>query len=163
MEDDGAIGSLRLLALGSQSRAQWHPDHLRSGVLTHINQFAITVREYDEAIAFYVGVLGFTLLEDTDMGNGKRWVRVAPGEAGGGGVEVLLARAVTPEQSASVGNQTGGRVFIFVRTDDFAGDYERLKGRGVEFRGPVRHEAYGTVAVFTDLYGNKWDLVEAKK
>lgn len=122
-----------------------------------ITQFAITVRDYDEAIAFYTDRLGFVLAEDTDLGGGKRWVRVLP--PGSDGPGILLARAVTPEQLASVGNQTGGRVFIFIETDAFAGDYERLRAAGVKFvRGPVQ-EPFGVVAVFEDLYGNKFDLI----
>jgi len=125
-----------------------------------LTQIAITVRAYDEAIAFYVGTLGFTLAEDTDLGNGKRWVRVVP--PGSGGAGILLARAATPEQLASVGNQTGGRVFLFLETDDFRRDYELYRSRGVEFLGPPRQESYGTVGVFLDLYGNKIDLIERK-
>ncbi|MCC6357318.1 MAG: VOC family protein [Phycisphaerales bacterium] len=125
---------------------------------SRVAQFAVTVRDYDEAIRFYVDTLGFTLLEDTDLGGGKRWVRVAP--AGGeSGATILLARAATPEQLASVGTQTGGRVFIFIETDDFWGDYERLKSRGVTFIRPPTEEPFGTVAVFLDLYGNKFDLI----
>ena len=125
---------------------------------------ALTVRDYDEAIAFYVGILGFNLLEDTDRGSGKRWVRVAPpskSDAPGAdrGAAILLARAVTPEQLASVGNQTGGRVFLFLETDDFWRDYRAMLSHGVRFvREPVE-EPYGTVAVFADLYGNLWDLI----
>ena len=118
---------------------------------------AITVREYDEAIEFYVEKLGFTLLEDTDLGGGKRWVRV--GFPGSTGAALLLARAVTPEQIASIGNQTGGRVFIFIETDDFERDYEKMRARGVEFARPPRREPYGTVAVFKDLYGTLGDLI----
>ena len=116
---------------------------------------ALLVREYDEAIAFYVDVLGFELVEDTDLGGGKRWVRV---RAPGGG-ELLLARAVTDDQRARVGDQTGGRVFLFVDTDDFAAEHARLLARGVRFVEQPRHESYGTVAVFVDLYGNKIDLI----
>lgn len=118
---------------------------------------AVTVRDYDEAIAFYVGVLGFRLAEDSDRGGGKRWVRVVP--PGSEGCGVLLAKAATPEQVATVGNQTGGRVFLFLHTDDFRRDYEQLRARGVKFvREPVAQE-YGTVAVFEDLYGNRFDLI----
>ncbi len=125
-----------------------------------IAQFTVTVRDYDEALAFYVGTLGFERLEDTDLGNGKRWVRVAP--KGSGGAGLLLARAVDERQRASVGNQTGGRVFIFLETDDFQRDYQRLTAKGVRFvRGP-EEEAYGTVGVFEDLYGNKIDLIQRK-
>jgi len=126
-----------------------------------LTQISITVRAYDEAIAFYVGTLGFTLVEDTDLGNGKRWVRVVP-PGGSGGTGILLARAATPEQLATVGNQTGGRVFLFLETDDFRRDYELYRSRGVEFIGPPRKERYGTVGVFLDLYGNKIDLIERK-
>ncbi len=123
----------------------------------HFSLVAITVREYDEAIEFYVNTLGFTLLEDTDLGNGKRWVRVRP--PGASGTALLLARAVTEEQRASVGNQTGGRVFLFLETDDFDRDFERYASLGVRFvRGPVDEE-FGRVAVFEDLYGNKVDLI----
>ncbi len=121
-----------------------------------IGLVAVTVREYDEAIAFYVGKLGFTLVEDTDRGGGKRWVRVGLGDEG---TQILLARAVTEEQRASVGRQTGGRVFLFMETDDFWRDYRGMVERGVVFvREPVE-EAYGTVAVFEDLYGNRFDLI----
>lgn len=129
-----------------------------------LSLIALTVRDYDEAIAFYVGILGFTLLEDTDLGNGKRWVRVAPPSKPSAshhnpGAAILLARAVTAEQLASVGNQTGGRVFLFLETDDFWRDYRAMLSRGVRFvREPVE-EPYGTVAVFADVYGNKWDLI----
>lgn len=166
--------------------------------MNRIADIALVVREYDEAIAFYVGVLGFSLLEDTDLGGGKRWVRVAPldpsrdregagsqmasenpladargsdpalissagtwgpGDQATGGTALLLARAVTPEQAQRIGNQTGGRVFLFIHTDDFDLDYAALVAKGVEFvRGPI-DEAYGRVAVFLDLYGNKIDLI----
>src|SRR5438477_12902258 len=123
--------------------------------------FAVTVRDYNEALAFYVGKLGFEELEDTDQGGGKRWVRVRP--FGAKGTAILLARAVGDTQLASVGNQTGGRVFIFVETDDFWRDYRALNERGVVFVRPPKDEAYGTVAVFEDLYGNRFDLVEWRK
>ncbi|MBI3556100.1 MAG: VOC family protein [Deltaproteobacteria bacterium] len=123
-----------------------------------ISQFALTVREYDEAIAFFVEKLGFGLIEDTDLGNGKRWVRVASGA----GLSLLLARATTPEQLASVGNQAGGRVFIFLETDNFWRDYELFRSRGIEFVRPPKEEEYGTVAVFKDLYGNLWDLLQSR-
>ena len=126
-----------------------------------ITLFAIVVRDYDEAIAFYVEKLGFTLLEDSDLGGDKRWVRVRP--PGGGGTAILLARAVTDTQRASLGNQTGGRVFVFLETDDFWRDHRALTSRGVVFVRPPAEEPYGTVAVFEDLYGNRFDLVEMKK
>lgn len=127
-----------------------------------IFQFAITVRDYDEAIAFYVETLGFTLTEDTDLGGGKRWVRVLPPGSSSGDTSLLLARATTPEQLASVGNQTGGRVFVFVHTDDLRRDHARLASRGVVFVRPPTEEPFGTVAVFEDLYGNKFDLIQPK-
>jgi len=116
------------------------------------------VREYDEAIAFFTDKLNFVLLEDTPLGNGKRWVIVAPDA--NRGAALLLAKASTDEQIASVGRQTGGRVFLFLQTDDFWQDYRRLKAQGIRFAEKPRHEPYGWVVVFQDLYGNKWDLVQ---
>ncbi|HEX8804891.1 MAG TPA: alpha/beta fold hydrolase [Acidimicrobiales bacterium] len=121
----------------------------------------LVVADYDEALAHYLGTLGFELVEDTPLGGppgGKRWVVVRP--PGGAGAALLLARAATPEQRARVGDQTGGRVALFLRTDDFAADHARLAAAGVAFVEAPRHEPYGTVAVFEDLYGNRWDLVE---
>lgn len=120
----------------------------------------LVVADYDEAIAFYCGVLGFALHADTDMGGGKRWVVVGP--PGNRGAHLLLAKADGPRQQAAIGNQTGGRVMLFLQTDDFARDYEAMLGRGVQFLEAPRHEAYGTVAVFQDLYGNTWDLIEPR-
>ena len=118
----------------------------------------VLVRAYDEAIAYFVDVLGFALVQDTPMPDGKRWVVVAPDPAQG--TQLLLARAVDAPQASRIGNQTGGRVFLFLYTDNFERDYSAFVSRGVEFvRGPVR-EAYGTVAVFRDVYGNQWDLIE---
>jgi predicted enzyme related to lactoylglutathione lyase len=125
-----------------------------------IAQFTVTVRDYDEALEFYVDKLGFERIEDTDLGEGKRWVRVRP--AGSTGAGILLARAVSDTQNASVGNQAGGRVFVFLETDDFWRDYHRLVERGVAFVRPPSDEPYGTVAVFEDLYGNRFDLIEPK-
>jgi catechol 2,3-dioxygenase-like lactoylglutathione lyase family enzyme len=122
---------------------------------------SFVVREYDEAIAFFTQALGFALIEDTDLGQGKRWVLVAP--KGSQGTSLLLARAVNPEQLRHVGNQTGGRVFLFLHTDDFWRDYGVMKERGVKFQETPREEAYGTVAVFEDLYGNKWDLLQLRQ
>lgn len=121
-------------------------------------QVAIVVRDYDEAIAWYARCLGWKLMEDTDLGQGKRWVLIKPpGEEGAG---LLLAKATTPEQLAAVGNQTGGRVFLFLHTDDFQRDYNSMKQQGVAFLSEPRQEPYGTVVVFKDIYGNKWDLIE---
>ena len=122
-----------------------------------ISQMAMLVRDYDEAIAFFTRALRFELLEDSALGNDKRWVRVAP--SGGTGGILLLARAATPEQERAVGNQSGGRVFLFLETDDFARDYADMRAQGVRFTEEPRHEEYGTVVVFLDLYGNRWDLI----
>jgi len=124
-----------------------------------IAHVALVVRDYDEAIEFFVGKLGFTLVEDAyQKEQDKRWVVVAP--PGSGGATLLLARASKPEQIPFIGNQTGGRVFLFLTTDDFERDYARMRSAGIVFVREPRHEAYGTVAVFKDLYGNLWDLVE---
>ena len=125
--------------------------------MAFLEQVALIVRDYDEAIAFYVQTLGFQLLEDTDLGAGKRWVRVQPP---GGPPAILLARAANPHQTTRVGDQTGGRVFIFIHTDDCVGDFQRLQRAGVKFRGEPRREPYGTVVVFEDLYGNLFDLIQ---
>ena len=119
---------------------------------------ALVVRDYDEALDFYLGKLGFELIEDTPVSEqNKRWVVVSPP---GSAAQLLLARAGNDEQSSRIGNQTGGRVFLFLHTDDFQRDYQRYRDQGIEFvRGPVQ-EPYGTVAVFRDLYGNLWDLIE---
>lgn len=125
---------------------------------------ALVVRDYDEAIAYYTEKLGFTLVEDTyQPEQDKRWVVVSPGGSDGRGTSVLLARATKPEQEQAVGNQTGGRVFLFLGTDDFHRDYARMTAAGVTFVRPPRDEPYGTVAVFEDLYGNLWDFVEHKE
>lgn len=124
-----------------------------------LTQLALVVREYDEAIDYFTRVLGFTLVEDTPLSPGKRWVRVAPDHAE---TSLLLARAATPEQASRIGNQTGGRVFLFLGTEDFWRDYRALKARGVKFIEEPREEPYGTVVVFEDLYGNKWDLVQRR-
>ena len=124
-----------------------------------IAHVALVVRDYDEAIAFYTGKLGFTLVEDTYLpAQGKRWVLVAP--PGSDSTSLLLARASKPEQERFIGNQSGGRVFLFLRTDDLWRDYERLLANGISFVRPPKVEDYGTVAVFADLYGNLWDLFE---
>ncbi len=126
----------------------------------YIAHMALVVADYDEAIAFYTRKLGFTLIEDTALSEAKRWVLVEP--KGGNSCRLLLAKAVGDEQISRVGNQTGGRVFLFLNTDDFYRDYHQMTANGVQFvRGPVE-EVYGTVAVFADLYGNLWDLIEPK-
>src|SRR5262245_13599352 len=121
---------------------------------------AIVVREYDEAIAWYTEKLGFTLVEDTPQSDVKRWVRVRP--PGSTGTDLLLARAANAEQASRIGNQTGGRVCLFLYTDDFRRDYDTYREQGVVFVRPPSNEEYGIVAVFEDLYGNKWDLVQMK-
>jgi len=123
-----------------------------------IGGVTVLVSEYDEAITWYTGMLGFVLCEDTPLPDGKRWVRIAP--SGASGSSLLLARAATEAQRTRIGDQTGGRVALFLHTDDFARDYEAMAARGVRFVEPRREEPYGTVAVFTDLYGNRWDLLE---
>lgn len=125
-------------------------------------RFAMTtlvVPDYDPAIAFFVGGLGFALIEDSDLGGGKRWVVV--GGADGG--RLLLAKATTKAQAAAIGHQTGGRVGFFVHTDDFAGTHARLVDAGAAFEEQPRDERYGTVAVFSDPFGNRWDLIEPKE
>ena len=120
---------------------------------------ALVVRDYDEAIEFFCGKLGFDLVEDTYQAEqDKRWVVIAP--VGSNGASILLARASTPEQESCVGRQTGGRVFLFLRTDDFWRDYEAMREKGIRFVREPKQADYGTVAVFTDLYGNLWDLIE---
>ncbi|HZF44072.1 MAG TPA: VOC family protein [Sphingomonadaceae bacterium] len=141
---------------------------------------ALIVRDYDEAIAWFTGVLGFTLVADqcqpvqdkpgaisaeggSEIAISKRWVLIAPPGAGEGAATLLLARAATPEQEAFIGNQAGGRVFLFLRTDDFARDYAAMRAHGVTFVREPATRAYGTVVVFADLYGNLWDLVQPAK
>jgi catechol 2,3-dioxygenase-like lactoylglutathione lyase family enzyme len=126
--------------------------------LAHI---ALVVSDYDEAIQFYTETLGFDLIEDTKLSNTKRWVIVAP--KGSDGCNLLLAKAATQEQMSRVGNQTGGRVFLFLHTNNLQRDYEALQSKGVTFVRTPATEAWGTVAVFKDLYGNLWDLIEPSK
>lgn len=125
---------------------------------------ALVVRDYDEAITFFTQILGFDLIEDSPSkdrtGEAKRWVMVAP--PGSEGTQVLLAKASNLEEASRIGNQTGGRVFMFLHTDDFQRDYKAMIERGVKFNEKPRAEEYGTVAVFEDLYGNKWDLLQLK-
>jgi catechol 2,3-dioxygenase-like lactoylglutathione lyase family enzyme len=120
-------------------------------------QIALVVADYDEAIAFYTGKLRFTLVEDTVLSETKRWVVIAP--PGSSGARLLLAKAVTPEQETRIGNQTGGRVFLFLYTDDFDRDYRHLLDQDIRIVRTPAVEAYGKVAVFEDLYGNRWDLI----
>ncbi len=125
----------------------------------HIGYVALVVRDYDEAIQYYVEVLGFRLMEDSYIeAQDKRWVLVEP--PGSTGTQLLLAQAVGPVQSSRIGNQTGGRVFLFLHTDDFWRDYEVFRAQGVKFVREPSHESYGLVAVFEDLYGNRWDLLQ---
>ena len=123
-----------------------------------ISAATLVVDDYDRAIGFYRDVLGLELIADRPLGGGKRWVLVG----GAGGARLLLARADGREQAAAIGNQTGGRVGFFLETDDFERDHARLVAAGVSFLEPPRREAYGSVAVFVDVYGNKWDLIEPK-
>ena len=126
-----------------------------------IGYISLLVGDYDEAISYFTGKLGFGLVEDTDLGDGKRWVLVAPP----GSIEsrLLLAKAVSPEQLRRVGDQAAGRVFLFLHTDDFQRDYETYRARGIRFCEQPREEPYGTVAVFDDLHGNRWDLLQLKR
>jgi catechol 2,3-dioxygenase-like lactoylglutathione lyase family enzyme len=130
-----------------------------------IGHITLVIRDYDEAIAFFTGSLGFDLIEDTPSkdrrGRDKRWVLVAPRDSRG--TAILLAKASTDEEAARIGNQTGGRVFLFLHTDDFWRDYNAITEKGVKFVRQPKEEEYGTVAVFVDLYGNKWDLLQLKR
>lgn len=146
-------------ATWSLAQAQSVAGHNRR--MPRIGLVAIVVREYDEAVRFYVDALGFDLVEDTALDDGKRWVVVAP--AGSPGAALLLARAATDAQRERVGDQTGGRVGFFLETEDFAGDHARMQAAGVRFVEGPRHEPYGTVAVFEDLYGNRWDFIERRQ
>jgi catechol 2,3-dioxygenase-like lactoylglutathione lyase family enzyme len=127
----------------------------------HLGALALVVADYDEAIAWYTRALRFEVVEDTDLGGGKRWVLLAP--PGSHETRLLLAQAQGNEQASRIGNQTGGRVFLFLHTDDFQRDWHRMRAAGVSFREEPREEAYGMVAVFEDLYGNAWDLLEMKR
>jgi catechol 2,3-dioxygenase-like lactoylglutathione lyase family enzyme len=125
-----------------------------------LGHVALVVRDYDEALAFFTRKLNFRVVEDTRLSADKRWLLIAP--PGSQGTTLLLARAATPEQASRIGNQTGGRVFLFLNTDDFWRDYREMTAREVKFTREPREEAYGTVAVFEDLYGNQWDLLQLK-
>ena len=126
-----------------------------------IGAFTVVVKDYDDAISFYVEKLNFTLIEDTKLDDSKRWVLIAP--SNNNETNILLAKATGSNQEKAVGNQTGGRVCMFLNTDNFWRDYEYMKSKGVSFLENPRKEVYGTVVVFEDLYGNKWDLIEPKK
>lgn len=125
-----------------------------------IGHVSLLVRDYNEALKFFTESLGFKVLVDTQLEPGKRWILVAPPNSHG--TSLLLAQASTPEQAARIGNQTGGRVFLFLHTDDFWRDYRQMLARGIKFSESPREELYGTVVVFEDLYGNEWDLLELK-
>lgn len=126
----------------------------------HLHAITLVVPDYDAAIEFYRDAMGFDLIEDTDLGGGKRWVLVAPA---GGQTRLLLAKAVTDRQRAAIGAQTGGRVGFFLHSDDFSADHARLQAAGVVFEETPRHEPYGTVAVFRDPFGNRWDLLHLSR
>lgn len=126
-------------------------------MIQRLTKIAVVVRDYDEAIAFYTGTLGFALSEDTDLGDGKRWVTVVPQ---GSGCALVLARAATDQQRSRIGDQTGGRVFLFFETDDIERELARLRAAGVSIVRPPVRQPYGTVAVIEDLYGNKIDIIE---
>ena len=126
-----------------------------------IGNIALVVENYDDAIEFYTKKLQFTLVEDTDLGGGKRWVQVSPPNSNG--TNLLIAQASNEEQKKAIGNQTGGRVFLFLQTNDFWRDYELMKAKGVVFNEEPREEAYGTVVVFQDLYGTKGDLLQLNR
>jgi catechol 2,3-dioxygenase-like lactoylglutathione lyase family enzyme len=126
----------------------------------HLGYVAVVVRDYDEAIDFYIEKLGFMLVEDTPLSDVKRWVLVSP--PGARETCLLLAKAASPEQAARIGDQTGGRVFLFLHTDDFWRDYQQFRAKGIAFVREPSEEAYGTVVVFQDLYGNLWDLLQLK-
>ena len=124
----------------------------------HLAHFALIIDDYDTAIDYYTNVLGFQLIEDTKLDEHKRWVRVAP--SGNTETSILLAKASNEQQLSRVGNQTGGRVFLFLHTDNFADYYERLLQHQVKIIRPITHETWGTVCVFEDMYGNLWDLIQ---
>ena len=134
---------------------------MSQSVQQQIGSVTIVVENYDDAIEFYTQKLQFSLVEDTDLGGGKRWVLVSPPNSNG--TKLLLAQAISDEQKKVIGNQTGGRVFLFLHTNDFWRDYEILKSNGVVFNEKPRVEEYGTVVVFQDLYGNKWDLLQLNR
>ncbi|GIU41917.1 hypothetical protein TUM4438_07250 [Shewanella sairae] len=131
---------------------------MQTAITQKIGSIALVVEDYDAAIAFYTQKLRFELVEDTDLGDGKRWVLITPPRSNG--THLLLAKASNAEQKLAVGNQTGGRVFLFLHTNDFWRDYEFMQSQGISFTEEPRIEPYGTVVVFEDLYGTKWDLLQ---
>ncbi|AWB56373.1 VOC family protein [Colwellia sp. Arc7-D] len=131
---------------------------MTKAIKQRISNIALVVEDYDDAIKFYTQKLNFELVENTDLGGGKRWVQISPPNAEG--TNILLAKASNDQQQQSIGNQAGGRVFLFLQTNDFWRDYEHMKSQGVEFTEQPRVEEYGTVVVFKDLYGTKWDLLQ---
>lgn len=155
----GSIATERLQRI-RQRLADWIDDSQATSqqpITRKIHLITLVVPDYDEAIRFFTQTLRFSLVEDTPLGGGKRWVVVTPG---GGGASLLLAQASNSEQHSRIGNQTGGRVAFFLHTDNFRDDYRHLQAFGVRFTEAPRQEAYGTVVVFQDIYGNKWDLIE---
>jgi lactoylglutathione lyase len=131
---------------------------MTKAIKQRISNIALVVENYDDAIEFYTQKLNFELIENTDLGGGKRWVQISPPNTEG--TNILLAKASNEQQQQSIGNQAGGRVFLFLQTNDFWRDYEYMKSQGVEFTEQPRVEEYGTVVVFKDLYGTKWDLLQ---
>jgi len=150
----GRVGNER----GIKSHARGFELKEKSTVMQTIGHVALVVRDYDEALAFFTRTLNFRVVEDTRLSEDKRWVLIAP--PGSDGTSLLLAQAATDEEASRIGNQTGGRVFLFLHTDDFWRDYNEMIARKVRFTRPPSEEAYGIVAVFEDLYGNQWDLLQ---
>lgn len=158
----GTLDALAAEALAEARKSTETPEKVEALVHQSIAHIALIVRDYDEALDFYVGKLRFRVVEDTDQPEQeKRWVVISP--PGSSGASLLLARASTPEQEAFIGNQSGGRVFLFLQTDDFWRDYRRMISAGVRFARPPSEAAYGTVAVFEDPYGDRWDLLQYNK
>lgn len=153
-------GTLRHRALGWSRPVLCEEVRMTNVPTQRLAAVALLVPDYDEALAYFTRVLGFDLAQDSDMGGGKRFVVVTP--PGGAGAALVLARAARPAQAELIGNQAGGRVFLFLHTDDFARDHAAFIARGVEFREAPRQEPYGTVAVFRDRYGNLWDLIQPR-
>lgn len=154
-QNEGRASDPRRRCTGSRGHRK------QSRVVPHLAHVALVVSDYDEALAFYVGKLGFTLVDDMALADqSKRWVTIRPPGADATATTLLLARAAQPQQVAAIGNQAGGRVFLFLQTDDFERDFAAFTAAGVRFIEAPRREPYGIVAVFEDLYGNRWDLIE---